>query len=672
VALLALALTTLAAPAPVPVPVPVPANQAELRERIEALSGHDRAQAIELARQALGGPLSPEQRAWFLDRMTADELYLRRWKDALATAELGVAQAGADTVQRVRFQTQAGYAYLGLGQPLAALGVSEALAPLLTPLLKSVDTPGYRQALDAQRLRGAALLSVPRKAEAMTQLTQVLRRYDELDDSEGRAETLHMIASLRSTSGDRFEAVRAEQAAIDAATQAHLKGILPRLHSLMAFLQSRAGDEAAFLHELQAARASAIDEGDEYTQAKVAFNLTSVAIADRDWTQALRLIDQAYPIFVKLGDLNMADLCLIDRGISLSRTGHHDAGIALIRQAAATLATRPGQEITLVDVQKTLAEEYALAGNFEQAYAARLEYERLDRAVHEADNQKRIAEAEAAYQADRQQRQIEALKHERQEQTRFRWLWVLVGTLGVAIAVVAAVSRHYLNKAYRAMHDMALEDPLTGLHNRRYLDSRIGEELAQLRRLRPHSRPTETSAAFVLIDLDHFKSINDEHGHAAGDAVLRQASTLLRSLVRQSDTIVRWGGEEFLVFAKVSGCEEAGELAERICTRMAAHEFEIGAGRRVRRTCSVGFACYPSVPEGADATGLPSWEGVVSLADQCLYAAKASGRDLWAGLRCAAGRWPLTHLPEVHEGIPSGDFVLHHRAGREVRWPQRR
>jgi diguanylate cyclase (GGDEF)-like protein len=222
------------------------------------------------------------------------------------------------------------------------------------------------------------------------------------------------------------------------------------------------------------------------------------------------------------------------------------------------------------------------------------------------------------------------------------------------------------------MHDMALEDPLTGLHNRRYLSSRIGEELAQMRRQRAQAKPLpgESRAAFLLIDLDHFKSINDEHGHAAGDAVLRQTSSLLRGLVRQSDTIVRWGGEEFLVFARIANSAEAGELAERICTQMAEHEFDVGRGRMQHRTCSVGFACYPSLPLGRDASELPSWESVVSLADQCLYAAKDSGRNLWVGIEYAEGF--ASRLPEQAEacaGVEQGVFSMRHRAGREIRWP---
>ncbi len=648
-----------------------PVTAAELRERIEASSALDRPQNIGLMQGVLDGAqaatLNDEQRLWFLDRLSADQLRLRRWQGALDSARRGAALKPSDPAQRLRFTVLQAYAYFGMGQPAEALRLSEETADTVSKLLKgSPDAPGYRRALEAQRLKAMALLALQRRDQSMEVLTDVLRRYDKLEDAEGQAETLHVISSLRDISGDRQEALRTEGLAIELAERGQVKGVLPRLHSFMSYLYGQADQEKDFTRELEAARRSAIAEGDEFILAMTMFNANRLAFDHNRFAEAARLVDEARPIFVRIGDLNMADLCLAARGFALNRLGHRE-GLELARRADASISQRPGQEVTLVNLQESMAQELAFNHDYEAAYLAQLEYQRRSDALHQADNQKRIAEAEAAYQADRKEQQIEALEHEHVQQKRFRWLWVLVGVLGIAVAVVAAVSRVYLKRAYRAMHEMALEDPLTGLHNRRYLSSRIGEELALARRQRQQGRPPQAGVAFLLIDLDHFKSINDEHGHAAGDAVLRQASTLLRSLVRQSDTLVRWGGEEFLVFAKVSSCDEAGELAERICARMAAHEFDIGAGRTLRRSCSIGFACHPGLSQGAEAAGLASWEGLVSLADECLYKAKASGRDLWVGLRYDVGN---ETPPEVGAGLSQGDYILHHRAGREVHWTE--
>lgn len=393
---LASALLSLATPTVWAYAASAPASAMELRDQVQA-TGKDRARAIGLARQALAGPLNEEQRTWFLDRLTVDQLRLRRWDDALASAQQGLALAQADVPLRVRFGTLLAKAQLGLGQPAAALRThEEQFAKAIPALLKAADRPMRLRALEALRVRGMSLLGLNRKGEAMEQLTEALRQYDQLGDAEGQAETLHVMASLRYGSGDVAEALRAEQQAIDIAERAQLPDVLARLHSLMAYLQAHAGNQQAHERELEAARKSAVEEGDDFIQSMVMFNLSDVALKRQDWAEALRLTDSARPIFLRIGDLSMADLCLANRGIALNRSGHPE-GIALLRRAIETIATRPGQEVTLVAIQKAIAEELAHNRDFEQAYAAQLEYQRRKEALHQSDNQKRIAEASAAY-----------------------------------------------------------------------------------------------------------------------------------------------------------------------------------------------------------------------------------------------------------------------------------
>jgi len=134
---------------------------------------------------------------------------------------------------------------------------------------------------------------------------------------------------------------------------------------------------------------------------------------------------------------------------------------------------------------------------------------------------------------------------------------------------------------------------------------------------------------FLMVDVVFFNMVNDEHGHQAGDLVLQQVAELIRRATRNSDTVVRWGGEEFLVVARNTCRKEANILAERIRSFVAEHEFDLGNGSTMRRTCSVGFAFYPLAIDRADHL---SWEAVINLADCCLYAAKRSGRNAWVGL----------------------------------------
>jgi diguanylate cyclase (GGDEF)-like protein len=131
-----------------------------------------------------------------------------------------------------------------------------------------------------------------------------------------------------------------------------------------------------------------------------------------------------------------------------------------------------------------------------------------------------------------------------------------------------------------------------------------------------------------MIDLDNFKTINDTAGHAAGDAVLRQLRDILDDTCRSSDIAIRWGGDEFLLVARDSSPENLEQMAERIRSRIAEHVFEIGNGRVVRTTCSIGYACYPFLRSRLDAF---TWEQVINVADRALYVAKNSGRNAWVG-----------------------------------------
>jgi diguanylate cyclase (GGDEF)-like protein len=188
-----------------------------------------------------------------------------------------------------------------------------------------------------------------------------------------------------------------------------------------------------------------------------------------------------------------------------------------------------------------------------------------------------------------------------------------------------------LEEANKALEEASMVDPLTGLKNRRFLRLAIPE--AEARSVRVHRHSQEQMALgedilFLLVDLDHFKQVNDTYGHAAGDAVLQQVAELLRSACRESDTLVRWGGEEFLLVASGADRFTAAVIAENICDRFRSIPFHLPGGQDIHLTCSVGFTAFPLLP------GYPTahpWEGAVEVADQCLYAAKKSGRDGWVG-----------------------------------------
>ncbi len=160
------------------------------------------------------------------------------------------------------------------------------------------------------------------------------------------------------------------------------------------------------------------------------------------------------------------------------------------------------------------------------------------------------------------------------------------------------------------LRELAMHDDLTGSFNRRYLISQIEEEIAVCAR---HG----LVATLLMLDLDHFKKINDEYGHLPGDAVLREVTEIVQSTLRDSDVFARYGGEEFVAILRMTGSDEAKALAERLRHKIALHVFQVFPERR-QITVSIGVAEY-QIGDSAD-----TW---LERADSALYQAKASGRD---------------------------------------------
>lgn len=238
--------------------------------------------------------------------------------------------------------------------------------------------------------------------------------------------------------------------------------------------------------------------------------------------------------------------------------------------------------------------------------------------------------------------------------------------------LVAARTRELadLNEALRSQ---SLTDPLTGLHNRRFLDSSMPECIATVERQQravtcgnTERMKLNIDVLFIMIDIDHFKQVNDQHGHHAGDRVLQQFGDILRGVTRTSDSVARWGGEEFLIVARNASRADATTPVERIRKAVADHVFDIGGGKSVRCTCSLGFGVFPLLPGDTAAFG---WEQIVAIADACLYVTKHNGRNAWAGIVPARPLAPEVVVPRrPAELVRSSCFSLLTSIHGPIRW----
>lgn len=214
----------------------------------------------------------------------------------------------------------------------------------------------------------------------------------------------------------------------------------------------------------------------------------------------------------------------------------------------------------------------------------------------------------------------------RMEQQRLTSLRLLAGALVAILLLVLLVILLRLRqdrKLARHFHTMSLQDGLTGLHNRRYFEQHIEAELERLRR----AGPAESSQALALclVDIDHFKRINDTHGHAAGDTVLVEAARRLRATLRDADMVVRWGGEEFLLATWVKDRAQVGCVIERVRQAFADQPIRLPDGTALDVTCTIGAIALPATTGSAAPVAR---DRLLQLADAALYLGKEQ-RDCW-------------------------------------------
>jgi diguanylate cyclase (GGDEF)-like protein len=173
-----------------------------------------------------------------------------------------------------------------------------------------------------------------------------------------------------------------------------------------------------------------------------------------------------------------------------------------------------------------------------------------------------------------------------------------------------------LREAQRKLEEQSITDALTALKNRRFFDERLNEEFRRAQRYGDY-------LSLIMIDLDHFKDVNDRHGHPAGDGVLREAAALIRASIRDPDICARYGGEEFAVILPKTHMSGALVVAERVWRELGGKEYAVqssAGATKVRVTASLGIAFYPS-------KDISSGELLLRFADQALYQAKRAGRN---------------------------------------------
>ena len=291
--------------------------------------------------------------------------------------------------------------------------------------------------------------------------------------------------------------------------------------------------------------------------------------------------------------------------------------------------TGPGQQ---QEALREFGDALAKAGDTAGALDLFHKEDALSKEIRAANKAAAEAELRARYDQESQKRRIELLGRDNQlksveldNQFITRRLWMFAGAALVLLGVLALMMYRRMRELNRTLvkHEALLRahserDALTGLANRR--------QFREVMRVRGGERAFK--GALLMVDVDHFKRVNDHHGHAAGDRVLVEVARRLSAAMRGDDLVARWGGEEFLVFAPDVDGVELDQLAERVRVAMNQAPVLLDNGSAIETTVSIGYAAFPLPASHVPVT----WEQAVNLADLSLYTAKNQGRNCAVGI----------------------------------------
>ncbi|MFL6675394.1 MAG: GGDEF domain-containing protein [Massilia sp.] len=497
---------------------------------------------------------------------------------------------------------------------------------------------------------------------------------------------LQAAASLARENGDPIQIVMAQNAlaefygqlreydkgfealaeATAAAEQSSSPGRLATLRNTEAWLAIQSGQYRRGLKALLAGLEQEQKIGATSLVANSLVNLSDCYLKLRDYPNAVAYAQKSIAAAHAINDERTEATARVNLGQAYLGMGRLEEGKRSIEAGLATYE-KAGNKPELQAVLAEYGDALERAGDVAGAVAAYHRERKLSNELFEKRRQQAMLELQEKYEADKKARQIELLRRENQvksaeiDNRRLQQrVWALVMVVCALAAIIVGILYRKVRHANAQLYEKNLElkkqsvrDPLTGLYNRRHFQEYMRNHQHTEKRGAGTSGD-EIVGALFLLDVDQFKHINDSYGHAAGDAVLKSISESLREILRETDMIVRWGGEEFLAFLPAIPRSGLDEVARRLLTGIGDAIIEY-QGTSLSANVSIGFAPFPLAPGG---TLLP-WERAVNLVDMALYLAKGHGRNRAYGVR-GFDNFDQTSMEEIEQDLERawrGGFV---------------
>lgn len=404
-----------------------------------------------------------------------------------------------------------------------------------------------------------------------------------------------------------------------------------------AVLASARNDHAGSQPALEEAVRIARNAGSVRIEAQILGSLSDELLRAGKPREALAAVERALPVMRRFNDRRNLPVMLHNGGLARVRLGQLAQGKADL-EAALQLWEQAKARARIETALNESADALAAVGDVK---AALEHFHRATKLREQIDSDTRdavLGQLKERFRTEAGQRDLELAERENSlktarlgNQTLMQRVWMLASfMLAMAAGVLVVQLRRtrlanlQLRRSEALLKVQSERDPLTGLANRRH----FREALAA----REDDKSHGFSGGLILLDVDHFKRVNDEHGHAVGDAVLVEVAHRLSACVRAGDVACRWGGEEFLLHTPALSGDALETLALRVLGEIGNRPFKLADGREITVTMSMAYAGFPLPPHG---TSLP-WEQAVNLVDMALYSAKAMGRDRAVGLNATS------------------------------------
>lgn len=443
-----------------------------------------------------------------------------------------------------------------------------------------------------------------------------------------RRQFLNMhIGRLYATIEDFESALQIVRSAIEEGLRTQVHHRLPDLYLVQGYVLGYLASRTEAIDSYRQALHWAEQLQDVRIQIIARNNIASELINVENFTAAQALLFEARDI--ARGEQWARELQFIEFNLANIdvKLGDYDSGIARMLEIRDTVVSQ-GNARDEAELLYYLAQAYQEAGLHQQQAETLLELHEMRQRIFRSDREQLMVEMQARYEAHDQAQQITLLQQEnqlREQQLRntqlvrgISVLMVLVLALVLAVITIgyraSRKTNQQLNEANRKLHQQALLDPLTGLGNRRHFQNLMRERSRQA---------AATPSVLMLLDLDHFKQINDTLGHGAGDQVLREVAQRLTQVCGESAHIIRWGGEEFLVYAPCNDSTAAAALTEDVLIALNQAPVESGHEKIIVQ----GTIGTVMLPIAGLAESQIDWEKALQLADNLLYVGKLHGRN---------------------------------------------